>query len=179
MPVIRYAIRSDVRSCHDTPDVGYDTVDTATNTKVHHPGFVDAARLAMPDIDAVTMATPASDQLATVMYSVPQSWPAGDYVAWVEANTEGDYNGTYNDMTFPTPMGSDWDSWAMGNGYAYRGQPSVVYSVPFTLGAGERLLGQGPGWIWGRGRGPRRRRGHARHGWHHHRRPGELAWQRC
>jgi len=136
--------QNDVRTCHDTPDVGYDTVDSATNTKVHHPGFVDAARLAMPDIDAVTMATPAPDQLATVMYTVPQTWPAGDYVAWVEVNTEGDYNGTYNDMAFPTPMSGDWDSWAMSNGYAYRGQPSVVYSVPFTLGSESDFVAKDP-----------------------------------
>ena len=136
--------QNDVRTCHDTPDVGYDTVDPATNTKVHHPGFVDAARLAMPDIDAVTMATPAPDQRATVMYTVPQTWPAGDYVAWVEVNTEGDYNGTYNDMTFPTPMSGDWDSWAMSNGYAYRGQPSVVYSVPFTLGSESDFAAKDP-----------------------------------
>jgi hypothetical protein len=120
-----------VRTCHDTPDVN--TYTDANN--VVHVGFVDLVRVAMPDIDAVTMATPAADQQANVMYSIPDTWSDGDYVMWLEINTEGDYNGTYNDTTFKTPTGSDWDSWAETSGYAYRGQPSVVYSVPFTLGA--------------------------------------------
>jgi len=40
--------------------------------------------------------------------------------------------------TFPTPvMPSDlWDEFAIAYGYPYRGQPSVVYSVPFELGNG-------------------------------------------
>jgi hypothetical protein len=133
-----------VRSCHDTPDVGWDTVDPVTNQTVHHPGFPDLARAAMPDIDAVTMATPAGDQQASVMYSIPDSWSDGDYVAWLEINTEGDYNGTYNASTYPTPLGADWDSWAQSNGYAYRGQPSVVYSVPFTIGTVNEFSGRDP-----------------------------------
>ena len=59
----------------------------------------------MPDIDAVTMATPPADVAQAVMYSVPDDWPSGDYVAWLEINTEGDYNGAFNDVTFPTPEG--------------------------------------------------------------------------
>ena len=39
----------------------------------------------------------------TVMFSIPDDWAPGDYVAWLEVNTEGDYNGTFNDTTFPTP----------------------------------------------------------------------------
>ena len=72
------------------------------------------------------------------MFSVPSTWPEGEYVAYLEINTEGDYNGIFNDTRYPTPMSSDWDSWAMSYGYPYRGQPSVVYSVPFTLGAARR-----------------------------------------
>jgi hypothetical protein len=107
-----------VRSCNDYPDVGsYDA----------------EARTAMPDIDAVTMATPPPDAETRLMYSIPNTWPAGDYVAWIEVNTEGDYNATFNDVTYPTPRGTAWDGWAMDTGYPYRGQPSVVYSVPFAL----------------------------------------------
>ena len=68
------------------------------------------------------------------MFSVPSSWPDGDYVAYLEINTEGDYNAKFNNSRYPTPMSSDWDSWAISYGYPYRGQPSVVFSVPFTLG---------------------------------------------
>jgi hypothetical protein len=109
-----------VRACNDYPDVA--TYDAE-------------ARAAMPDIDAVTMATPSPEAEAQVMFSIPNSWVAGDYVAWIEVNTEGDYNTVYNDDTYPTPMSDNWDSWAQQTGYPYRGQPSIVYRVPFSLGA--------------------------------------------
>jgi hypothetical protein len=107
-----------VRTCNDFPDVA---------------NYNAEARAAMPDIDAVTMATPPADLEARLIYSIPNSWPAGEYVAWIEVNTEGDYNASFNDLTYPTPRGTAWDSWAMDTGYPYRGQPSVVYRVPFSL----------------------------------------------
>ena len=133
-----------IRSCFDFSDVagyggvvtgypGYDATSGATPQK--GLGYADAARAAMPDIDAVTMATPPADVTQAVMYSVPGDWPSGDYVAWLEINTEGDYNGVFSDATFPTPRVGPWDGWAMDTGYAYRGQPSVVFSVPFSLAA--------------------------------------------
>jgi hypothetical protein len=95
--------------------------------------YVDQARAVMPELDAVTMATPPTDQSQIVMFTIPEGWPEGSYVAWLEVNTEGDYNGTFSDRTYPTPMGTGWDSWAETYGYAYRGQPSVIFSVPFDL----------------------------------------------
>jgi hypothetical protein len=117
---------STVNSCMGGSAACLDHPDSAT--------FSTAARAAMPEIDAVTMATPPANVEQTVMYSVPASWLDGDYVAYVEVNTEGDYNGTFSTSLYPTPQSTDWDSWAMSYGYPYRGQPSVVYSVPFTLG---------------------------------------------
>jgi hypothetical protein len=109
-----------IRGCNDSPDVqAYDA----------------EARAVMPDIDTVTMATPMADLPKEVMFSIPDDWQPGDYVAWVEVNTEGDYNSTYNNTVYPTPAGSDWDSWAESTGYPYRGQPSVIYQVPFTIGS--------------------------------------------
>jgi hypothetical protein len=107
------------RRCNDSPDV--QTYDAE-------------AREVMPDIDVVSMATPLADREKELMFSIPDSWPPGRYVAWVEVNTEGDYNASYNDLTNPTPQGEDWDSWAESTGYPYRGQPSVVYQIPFSLG---------------------------------------------
>jgi hypothetical protein len=108
-----------IRGCNDSPEVqSYDA----------------EARAVMPDIDAVTMATPMADTEKEVMFSIPDDWQPGEYVAWVEINTEGDYNDTYNDTVYPTPSGSDWDSWAEQTGYPYRGQPSVIYQIPFSLG---------------------------------------------
>ncbi len=100
--------------------------------------FQADARAAMPEIDAVTMATPAGDVEQVIVWDVPADWPDGDYVVYLEANVEGDYNAVYNDETNPTPTGPSgmWDYWAINYGYAYRGQPSVIYRVPFTLGSG-------------------------------------------
>ncbi len=109
-----------LRACNDFPDAA--TYDAE-------------ARAAMPDIDVVTMATPPAEREAQVMFSIPNDWVAGEYVAWIEVNTEGDYNATFNDNNYPTPEGTAWDSWAVQTGYPYRGQPSVIYRVPFTLGA--------------------------------------------
>lgn len=91
----------------------------------------------MPELDAVTLATPPAGTEQSVMFRVPDHWPGGDYVAYVEANLEGDYNAAFNDVTYPTPAraGDIWDSWAHDYGYPYRGQPSVVYAIPFTIDA--------------------------------------------
>lgn len=98
--------------------------------------FADDVREVMPEIDAVTMATPPGAEEWTVQFMVPADWPAGDYVIYAEVNVEGDYNEMYDPERFPTPsLGgtTHWDYWAQTYGYPYRGQPSVVFEVPFTL----------------------------------------------
>ncbi|HEX2677543.1 MAG TPA: CFI-box-CTERM domain-containing protein [Polyangiales bacterium] len=91
----------------------------------------------MPDIDAVTMATPMGDMEQQILYAAPLDWVAGDYRACLEINVEGDYNAAWSAAKFPTPTTpvDEWDYWARDYGYPYRGQPSVVYCVPFQLGA--------------------------------------------
>ena len=98
--------------------------------------FVDEVRSVMPEIDEVSAATPKGDVEVEWLFHVPEAWPAGDYVAWLEVSIEGDYNATFNDETFPTPTtpSGTWDSWATGYGYPYRGQPSVAFRLPFELG---------------------------------------------
>lgn len=90
----------------------------------------------MPDIDAVTMATPAGgpNNRQRVLFAVPGAWPAGDYRACLEINTEGDHNDAFTAERHPTPRTPDgqWDSWAMNYGYPYRGQPSVLYCLEFS-----------------------------------------------
>jgi hypothetical protein len=100
--------------------------------------FAEDAREVMPHIDAVTMATLPGNEPHVVRFNVPAEWPAGDYVAWLEVNVEGDYNEHYNPDIYPGPDHSDgdgkyWDSWAESNGIPYRSQPSVVYHVPFRI----------------------------------------------
>ncbi len=112
--------------------------DVDGSGRFDHPDvaeFVNAARVTMPNIDAVTMATPAGDVARTLQLIAPSEWEDGEYTAWIEVNVEGDYNEVYNDQTFPTPISGSWDFWAQTYGYPYRGQPSVVYAVPFTLAA--------------------------------------------
>lgn len=122
-----YPPRQDLRArcsqtgCFDHPDVAR---------------YRNDARAVMPEIDAVTIATPAEAQRTRISFSAPPDWPDGEYLAWVEVHTEGDYNRTWGPETYPTPKNPDgaWDSWCMTYGYPYRGQPSVVFRVPFQLG---------------------------------------------
>lgn len=93
------------------------------------------AREVMPEIDAVTMATLPGDELRTIQFTVPNTWEDGEYVAYLEINTEGDYNENFQPpMLYPTPvLGDRWDYWAKTYGYPYRSQPSVVYAIEFAL----------------------------------------------
>jgi hypothetical protein len=108
--------------------------------------FEDEARDAMPSIDAVSMATPAGDTPYAFQWFLPPDLPHGDYVLYVEANTEGDHNQFYSPERYPTPGTSTsspsphWDFWARTFGYPYRGQPSVVYAAPFTLDGRQQTL---------------------------------------
>lgn len=121
-PPRRDVIRCEQPGCSDHVDVAR---------------FQEDARRVMPDIDAVSMATPVGDEPQMVQLTVPAEWPNGSYVAYIEVGVEGDYNDVFNDTTNPTPMSPSgrWDFWAISYGYPYRGQPSVVYRVPFELSA--------------------------------------------
>ncbi|HEY5935514.1 MAG TPA: hypothetical protein VIU61_12780, partial [Kofleriaceae bacterium] len=79
--------------------------------------------------DAVSKATPDVGRPAIVSWPVPEAMPPGDYVLFVEVSREFDMNETYNATTYPEPTGIPWDDY----GEAYRGQPSVVYKVPFSV----------------------------------------------
>lgn len=90
-----------------------------------HPGVEDFAT--MNTLDAVSRPTPAGGQKHSIVFAIPETLADGDYVAWIEVSKEFDQNEFYD---YPSPIGIPWDDY----GLAYRGQPSVVYSVPFTLG---------------------------------------------
>lgn len=85
---------------------------------------------AMNPFDAVSRATPMGGALFTARWSAPVDLPDGDYVAWIEVSKEFDQNENYD---YPSPEGISWSEY----GTAYRGQPSVLYKVPFSLGAEE------------------------------------------
>lgn len=121
-------------NCFDHPDLARFSADV---------------RRILPNIDAIAMATPRADELRTIMFDVPREWPRGDYVAFVEINVEGDHNAHFSRDAFPTPdtPTNEWDTWAINFGYPYRGQPSVVFAVPFTTGrAGETSVSEPVGY---------------------------------
>jgi hypothetical protein len=102
--------------------------------------YAGDARRIMPEIDAVTRATAPGDAPQSLLFNVPPAWPAGDYVALIEVNVEGDYNEHWSSTAHPTPElpEESWDSFAIDYGYPYRGQPSIVYALPFRLGDPSR-----------------------------------------
>jgi len=82
--------------------------------------------------DAVSKASPKSGVPAAFTWTMPADFPAGDFVMWLEVSREFDQNATYSVDRYPGPQV------AYGNyGVPYRGQPSVIYRVPFTVGNTE------------------------------------------
>ncbi|GAB4206271.1 MAG: hypothetical protein OHK0013_22770 [Sandaracinaceae bacterium] len=146
-----YPPRRDVRRC--TSPGCYDHADVDR--------YNDDARRVMPEIDAVTTATPPGDVRQRLMFSVPEDWTNGTYYVYVEVNVEGDYAPEWGPDQYPTPrsgtglLSEQWDYWAMNYGYPYRGQPSVVYRVPVRIGQSEVVTAEVPyGYGSLEGRGP-------------------------
>jgi hypothetical protein len=104
--------------------------DLTRDPKTDTPS-VDMYKLLNP-FDAVTQATPLGGMPAQITWLVPGDLPAGNYVMWLEVSQTFDFNTTYNPTSYPPP------AVAWGNyGQPYRGQPSVLYSLPFTVGTTE------------------------------------------
>jgi len=122
-----YPMRRDVDRC--VAKGCYDHADVAA--------YKEHALEVMPELDAVTQATPQGQRQVTWRFR-----PGGGnwdhehgYTLYVEVNVEGDYNELFDATLYPTPAEpeDEWDHWAKSYGYPYRGQPSVVYALPFTL----------------------------------------------
>ncbi|MBO6934424.1 MAG: hypothetical protein JJ863_05600 [Deltaproteobacteria bacterium] len=107
--------------------------------------FFEETRAAMPEIDAVSMATPRAAMPQALQFSFPAEWPDGEYVMYIEVNVEGDHHGAHwgpdrlpSPASFPEAT-THWDAWsgdrAGDYGYPYRGQPTILYAVPFRLDA--------------------------------------------
>jgi hypothetical protein len=78
--------------------------------------------------DSVSQATPVGGTSSQMAWQIPPDLPQGDYVLWIEVGREYDFNATYH---FASPANISYGEY----GVAYRGQPSIVYSVPFTIAA--------------------------------------------
>ena len=85
----------------------------------------------MNPFDAVSRATPPGGEPLSIVWPVPQTVPAGDYLVWIEASKAFDFNATYNSTTYPEPTNISYASC----GEPYRGQPSVLYKVPLRISA--------------------------------------------
>ncbi len=102
-------------------------------TDVTRDSMVDSMSVelykAMNPFDAVSQPTPPGGT------STHAPWAAqmgqGDYVLYVETSKEFDTNASYNATNYPAPANIAFS----GYGLPYRGQPSVVYRVPFTVSA--------------------------------------------
>ena len=86
--------------------------------------------------DTVSRATPPSGIPATITWLAPETVAPGNYVMWIEVSREFDHNSTYSETARPSPSGIPWSEY----GAAYRGQPSVVWKVPFTIDAANRTV---------------------------------------
>jgi hypothetical protein len=92
-----------------------------------HPSVEQFAML--NPFDAVSMATPPSGAPAEISWPIPDTLPTGSYTLWVEVSREFDHNATYSTAAYPSPSPIPWEDY----GEPYRGQPSVVYKVPFQI----------------------------------------------
>ncbi|HET7501698.1 MAG TPA: fibronectin type III domain-containing protein [Kofleriaceae bacterium] len=87
---------------------------------------------AMNPFDAVTQATPRIGELAQFSWPMPGDLLPGDYVLYAEVSLEQDFNDSYNPTVANGKFGSPKVSYGE-YGVPYRGQPSVVYRVPFQI----------------------------------------------
>lgn len=78
--------------------------------------------------DAVSRPTPQADQAFRFIWPVPRELPQGDYVVWMEVSEEFDHNDFYSIENYPSPD-VRWSDYGLPG----RGQPAVVYRVPFTI----------------------------------------------
>jgi len=83
----------------------------------------------MNQFDAVSQATPHLGSAAQISWPIPPDLAKGDYVLYMEVSLEQDFNATYSASAYPPPAGISYGDY----GVPYRGQPSVVYRVPFTI----------------------------------------------
>jgi hypothetical protein len=98
---------------------------TMINPSVDSPDVLDFVK--QSDLVAVSAATPPPMvPLDPPVQWAPQSLPPGDYVAFIEASQESDFNSSHNHPNLP----DEQTSWNF-EGHPFLGQPSIVWQVPF------------------------------------------------
>ena len=84
---------------------------------------------AINPFDAISAPTPVGGTPTQAPWAA--SMAAGDYVLFVETAKEFDTNAAYDASSYPSPSNITFGDF----GLPYRGQPSVIYRVPFTVGS--------------------------------------------
>lgn len=132
----------DALTCASPNGVYTDKGHVGSGTSLYPPRQ-DARRVPMNDsndvdmfptmnpFDAISQATAKNGDLAQFSWPIPPTLPAGQYTLWLEVNKEFDHNASYTADARPSPTNIPWKEY----GDAYRGQPSVIYKVPFMIGA--------------------------------------------
>ncbi len=138
-PMLRDEASWDAGSCATT-QVGTDKGLLGPRKSVYPPrndhvlSHEDDASVAMYALlnpfDAVSQATPPSGLPARFTWNAPPTVAPGSYTVWLEVSREFDHNETYSIAARPSPASIPWREY----GEPYRGQPSVVYRAPITLG---------------------------------------------
>jgi hypothetical protein len=136
MPMLKSDPNFDAITC---ASVSYSDkgVFSATATSLYPPradvvrqAGVDSASVdmyrAMNPFDTISQATPVGGMQAQLHWAAPLSVDLGDYVLWMEVAKAYDSNATYS---YPAPTNIPYGDYGM----PYRGQPSVVYEVPFRV----------------------------------------------
>lgn len=114
-------------STDPTKTTGYPPRIDITRATADSPS-VDMFRATNP-FDAVSQPTPVGGTPARVAWPVPADLAPGDYLIFVEAAKEFDFNAAFGPTQYPSPPGISWSEY----GKPYRGQPSVVYRVPVSI----------------------------------------------
>jgi hypothetical protein len=83
----------------------------------------------MNPFDGISQASPIDGLPARFSWAAPMDLPTGDYVLFMEVSREFDHNNTYTVEARPAPNVPYGEY-----GLPYRGQPSVIYKVPFSIG---------------------------------------------
>ncbi|HEU4732016.1 MAG TPA: fibronectin type III domain-containing protein [Kofleriaceae bacterium] len=136
-PLLTSESQWDAASCSSTVYTDKGKFGAATTGYPPRADLISAAGIdsssvdmyrAMNPFDAVTQATPRIGMLTQFSWPMPPDLLPGDYVLYMEVSLEQDFNETYTTAKYPSPTVSYGEY-----GVPYRGQPSVVYRVPFQI----------------------------------------------
>jgi hypothetical protein len=110
--------------------------------RTDYPGSCDPGDsgqyFGMNDVDVVAAATPPYGAPFTGRWVVPSGLPPGDYRLAVEVGKEFDTNATYQHASYVSAYDTQYYSGFGQPGNI--GQPSVLYRVPITIGAGAAAV---------------------------------------